>query len=84
MRCRACNRKMEVLRSKHGGFEDLCYMCRSYVARDMRAKMAGKDDDSASQNQILVDIEPKDVDDSWLVPDRNSEWGSILEGMNDD
>lgn len=75
---------MEVLRSKHGGFEDLCYMCRSYVARDMRAKMRGKDDDSASQNQILVDIEPKDVDDSWLVPDRNSEWGSILEGMSDD
>lgn len=84
MRCRACNRKMEVLRSKHGGFEDLCYMCRSYVARDMRAKMHGKDDDSASQNQILIDIEPKDVDDSWLVPDRNSEWGSILEGMGDD
>lgn len=59
-------------------------MCRSYVARDMRAKMHGKDDDSASQNQILIDIEPKDVDDSWLVPDRNSEWGSILEGMGDD
>ena len=84
MRCRACNRKMEVTKSRHGGLEDLCYMCRSYVARDMRAKMAGKDDDSVSQNQVLVDIEPKDVDDSWLVPDRNSEWGSILEGMNDD
>jgi hypothetical protein len=75
---------MEVLRSKHGGFEDLCYMCRSYVARDMRAKMCGKDEESVSQEQILVDIEPKDVDDSWSVPDRGNEWGSILEGMNDD
>lgn len=84
MRCRACNRKMEVLRSKHGGFEDLCYLCRSYVARDMRANMHGKDEESVSQEQILVDIEPKDRDDDWLMPDRNSEWGSILEGMNDD
>jgi hypothetical protein len=84
VRCRACNRKMEVLRSKHGGFEDLCYLCRSYVARDMRAKMYGKDEESVSQEQILVDMEPKDREDDWLMPDRNSEWGSILEGMNDD
>jgi len=84
LRCRACNRKMEVLRSKHGGFEDLCYMCRSYVARDMRSKMYGKDEESSGQEQILVDIEPVDADDSWSVPDRGHEWGSILEGMNDD
>lgn len=83
MRCRACNRKMEVLRSKHGGFEDLCYMCRSYVARDMRAKMLGKDEESSTEEQILVEIEPKDQDDDWMIPDRGNEWGSILEGGND-
>ncbi len=83
MRCRACNRKMEVLRSKHGGYEDLCYMCRSYVARDMRAKLYGKDEDSQSSNQVLVDIEPSEREDEWSLPDRNSEWGSILEGSDD-
>ena len=59
-------------------------MCRSCVARDMRAKMYGKDEESSGQEQILVDIEPVDADDSWSVPDRGHEWGSILEGMNDD
>jgi hypothetical protein len=75
---------MEVLRSKHGGYEDLCYLCRSYVARDMRAKMYGKDEDSQSSNQVFLDIEPREREDEWALPDRNSEWGSILEGMNDD
>jgi len=50
----------------------------------MRAKMYGKDEESSGQEQILVDIEPVDADDSWSVPDRGHEWGSILEGMNDD
>ncbi len=84
MRCRACNRKMEVLRSKHGGYEDLCYLCRSYVARDMRAKMYGKDEDSQSSNQVLLDIEPSEREDEWALPDRGNEWGSILEGIGDD
>ena len=60
-------------------------MCRSYVARDMRAKMYGKDEESSSQQEILLDIEPPEKDDEWaMLPDRNSEWGSILEGMGDD
>jgi len=84
MRCRACNRKMEVLRSKHGGYEDLCYLCRSYVARDMRAKMYGKDEESSSADNVLLDIEPREQEDEWSLPDRGNEWGSILEGIGDD
>lgn len=82
VRCRACNRKMEVMRGKHGGFEDLCYMCRSYVARDMRSKLLGKDDESSGEAEVLLDIEPK-YDDEYTVPDRGHEWGSILEGGTD-
>lgn len=83
MRCRACNRKMEVIRAKYGGYEDLCYLCRTYVARDMRAKMLGKDEESDSEAQIFIDIEPKE-DDCWSIPDRGHEWGSILEGGSND
>lgn len=82
MRCRACNRKMEVLRSKHGGYEDLCYLCRSYVARDMRAKMLGKDEESTSED-IVIDVEPTYQEDDWAIPERGNEWGSILEADND-
>ena len=82
MRCRACNRKMEVLRSKHGGYEDLCYLCRSYVARDMRAKMQGRDEESVGED-IVLDIEPQDPEDEWSIPERGREWGSILENFDE-
>jgi hypothetical protein len=50
----------------------------------MRAKMYGKDEDSQSSNQVLLDIEPSEREDEWSLPDRGSEWGSILEGIGDD
>lgn len=70
MRCRACNAKMEVLRSRHGGFEELCHRCRSFVIRDLRNKPLLEESLTATE----VPSPELDTHDDWEVYDRNHEW----------
>jgi hypothetical protein len=73
---------MEVIKSRYGGLEDLCYMCRTYVAKDMRDKLYGSDG-SVSSEQSLIDFVPPEEDDGIL--DRNHEWNYLgMEGFDND
>ena len=72
---------MEVSKSRWGVLEDLCYMCRVYVAKDMREKIYGTDG-SVSSEQTLIELPPPEEDDGIL--DRNHEWNYLGMESTDD